>query len=613
MRGLALVRQAAVLHPTDRDVARCRVALLVEAEQWAQAVREAVPLLRMMPNHAGLWEQVAQAFTRLGEGKLAVEAWQSALANKPQNRPGWSALGMLQMGRSDFAGAVISLHRALEQGEPRADILANLGVALLHAGKRTAAERCLTRSLVLDPDLIPARVSLAQLWMSTGNEQGAEESFQRAIAAAPQRVKTRLVYAKFLTSVGRTDEAEVQLNYVLSRDPTSRLAQLGLARLLERRGAHEAAVQALTPYIRPDMRETNVLAAWARSCGRTGRAAVALPVLQARCERPLGLTEAQTLHHTIGTLHGALEDWEASFAAHQIANRHRASHVGMGSVIAEIARASELLAEPVQTSSRLGEGMIFIVGMLRSGTTLVEQILSRHPAIHAGGELPSLGRTLRRSDEPRVGSQWAERVATASPAELARIGRAYLADAVRTASVADGGVGRTARLTDKQPTNYLYLGAIARILPGARIVHCSRDPLDTSISCFFQNFGPGHVWSTELSWIAELYRAYRSQMAWWTEHVGIEVVDVSYESIVDDLEGTVRQLLEALELPFHADCLTFYKSQRDARTASVDQVRRPIYRSSVRRSERYRPWLGTLIEGLGDLDDLPLAPRLVSG
>ena len=109
---------------------------------------------------------------------------------------------------------------------------------------------------------------------------------------------------------------------------------------------------------------------------------------------------------------------------------------------------------------------------------------------------------------------------------------------------------RAHRLTDKQPTNYAYLGAIARILPGARIVHCTRDPLDTCVSCFFQNFGPGHAWSTELSWIADLYRAYRAQMAWWTEQVGIEVVELSYERVVDDVEGEVRRLLGHSTCPF---------------------------------------------------------------
>jgi hypothetical protein len=277
----------------------------------------------------------------------------------------------------------------------------------------------------------------------------------------------------------------------------------------------------------------------------------------------------------------------------------------------EVAQVSELLAAPVRASSTLGDGMIFIVGMLRSGTSLAEQILSRHPAVHAGGELPCLARTLRRPTEPRVGSQWAERLAAATPTEWEQLGRAYLADAARTASLDPGPSGATVRLTDKQPTNYLYLGAIARILPGARIVHCTRDPLDTAVSCFFQNFGPGHAWSTELPWIAELYRAYRSQMAWWTEQAGIDVVELSYERVVDDVEGAVRRLLDALDLPFHPDCLTFHESRRDARTASVDQVRRPIYRSSVGRSERYRPWLGPLIEGLGDLDHLPPAPGLV--
>ena len=184
---------------------------------------------------------------------------------------------------------------------------------------------------------IPARTSLAQLYMTISKEDA--ERGLAAIRIAPQRLKTRLLYAQFLTSVGRPDDAEVQLGYVLQVDPSNRAARLGQARLLERRGDHEAAVQAFTPYIRADMRETNVLNAWARSCQHTGRAAEALPVLLARSQKPLSLTEAQELHHTIGNLHRTLGDFEACFAAHQTATA-TASVMSRGGAVTEAARVS---------------------------------------------------------------------------------------------------------------------------------------------------------------------------------------------------------------------------------------------------------------------------------
>jgi len=254
--------------------------------------------------------------------------------------------------------------------------------------------------------------------------------------------------------------------------------------------------------------------------------------------------------------------------------------------------------------------MIFIVGMLRSGTSLTEQILARHPAVVPGGELPCLSGTLRLPGEPSVGSQWAVRLAEAGPEAWDALGAQYLTEACRRAGVDREALGSSCFLTDKLPTNYLMLGAIPRILPGARIIHCQRAALDACLSCFFQNFGPGHAWTTELSWIASIYRAYRSQMEWWTTRAGIEVVPLPYESLVANLEAEVRRLLAALDLPFHPDCLTFHRSARDVRTASVDQVRRPIYQSSRGRAERYRPWLGPLIAGLGDLEALPPAPEL---
>jgi len=611
-QGLALMRQAAALHPEHRGVALCRVALMVQAEQWPQAVREGTAVLQTFPDHAEVWRLVAQAASALDAPGMAMDAWKSSLVHEPDHRRAWFALATLQLQHGAFSASVQSLRRAHSLGPPDGAILNHLGAALLQAGSILEAQQRMQEAVDVDPKRVSSWLGLAQCHMTQGHEEDAERAFQRATNLEPERPHTRLVYARFLVSVGRSAEAEAQLQEVLQAAPQSRPARLGLGRVLERKGDHAAAIALLEPLMTPDLKDVDALTAWARSCARVSRAEEALKRLEPHTKRLLTPTEAQLLHHTIGDLYKALGRWEQTFAAHQTGNRHRERDVTLQGFVQEVARASDLLAKPVQRTSALGSGMIFIVGMPRSGTSLIEQILSRHPAVTAGGELPSLNRTLRPEGTPPVGAEWAERVATAPPSQWDALGRAYLADAASMASMRAEDLSAQVRLTDKQPTNFVFLGAIARILPGARIIHCARDPLDTCLSCFFQNFGPGHAWSTELSWTAEMFRVYRAQMAWWTTQASIEVIDVQYETLVSDLEREVHRLLDALDLPFHPDCLTFHESTRDARTASVDQVRQPIYPSSVGRAERYRPWLGPLIDGLDDLDSLPAANELVS-
>jgi len=609
--GVQLLRQAALLHPAHREVAFHRVSIPFAADRWAEAAQEATAVLQTIPNHVRVWRLAARTFTRLGMTDTAIHAWQSALGFAPNHLWSWFELGNLLLGTGQFGQAVGAYRNALKCGEPHAAVLGNLGAALLHGGRPGAARRRLEAAVALDAQWAPAWVSLAQCHSALGDEEEADAAFLTAVRTAPDRVATRLAYGEFLVAGGRTPDAEAQFRAVLAGDPNHRGALLGLGTVLERTGAHAEAVAVLDPLVDASSKGVGPLAAWARACIRTQQAHRAIPVLAQRAQRLLTPSQAQVLHHTLGNLHAAVGDHEAAFNAHQVGNRARENDINPAGVVREVAEVCRLLSTPVERPPGRGVGMLFIVGMPRSGTSLVEQILSRHPAVVAGGELPSLNRVLRGPDDPPVGSAWADRLVHLDASALDALGDRYRADAARLAHLAPDALGPDLWLTDKQPTNFLMLGAIPRILPGARIVHCTRDPLDTCLSCFFQHFGPGHTWTTELDWLGAIYRAYRAQMHHWTTVAEIDVVEVQYEHLVADLEGGVRRLLAALDLPFHPDCLSFYESDRDARTASVDQVRRPIYRSSVRRADPYRPWLGPLVDALADLQALPPAVELV--
>jgi hypothetical protein len=236
---------------------------------------------------------------------------------------------------------------------------------------------------------------------------------------------------------------------------------------------------------------------------------------------------------------------------------------------------------------------VFIVGMPRSGTSLVEQILASHPNVHGAGELSDIIKLayeyipftlgLKEPYPHCVGSLTQNQIDQCAQKYLARIEQ-FSSDAVR--------------ITDKMPQNFLYLGLIGQLFPRARIIHCSRHPLDTALSIYFQQFIEAHTYSFDLENIGHYYNEYRRLMQHWKNILDIPILDISYQNLVEDFEGTCRRMVGFLDLEWDERCLQFHRSERKIATASFDQVRSPIYSSSLGRWKHYERHLGPLIRVL---------------
>lgn len=235
--------------------------------------------------------------------------------------------------------------------------------------------------------------------------------------------------------------------------------------------------------------------------------------------------------------------------------------------------------------------------MPRSGTTLVEQILSSHPAVHGAGELGTFGATLDEVVDD-TGSQrpYPHCVTDLDGAAIHEIGARYVAALAKLAPGA-------AHVTDKLPGNFQYLGLIHLALPNAKIVHTVRNPVDTCVSCFSELFLAGQGFSYDLAELGRYYAGYRHLMAHWHRVLPPgTILDVRYEDVVADLEGQTRRVLDHCGLPFDPRCLAFNESTRPVRTASAMQVRQPIYKHSVERWRKYERWLGPLLRELDRAD-----------
>ncbi|MGH8371740.1 MAG: tetratricopeptide repeat-containing sulfotransferase family protein, partial [Gammaproteobacteria bacterium] len=236
---------------------------------------------------------------------------------------------------------------------------------------------------------------------------------------------------------------------------------------------------------------------------------------------------------------------------------------------------------------------VFIVGMPRSGTTLTEQILARHPTVHSGGEMVLLHNILRR----QLGQQYRRELAAGllglDTATFSGIATELISGLQRQANDA-------LRMTDKMPSNFLLTGWLHALLPNARIIHCRRDPLDTCVSCYTTLFNRGHEFSNDLNDLGLYYRVYLDMMARWRALLPADrLLEIDYESLVADPEPIVRNLLDFIGLPWHQDCLDFGKTSKTVQTASVLQVRQPLYASSVGRWRHYASHLAPLRTALG--------------
>lgn len=431
------------------------------------------------------------------------------------------------------------------------------GVELLKVGRLREAADCFSQLLSSDP-------KDARPWHFLGLVAGREHDYKRAAALMETSLKLdgsspdcHHNLGSTCRVLGRFEEAEQHYATALRLKPDYAEAYFNLSQ------ARKFSADDPEP------------AAVVRQLERTG----------------LSSEEFCFLHFAAGKMQDDLGNYDLAFGHYRQGNDARQIDFDSEAHSAHVQRLMEIFDHELvgSTAGRPRvELPVFVVGMPRSGTTLVEQILASHPEVFGGGELPDIRsicgtlpeHTADRFPYPECVPQLSDSIATG-------FGRSYLTR-LRTLD-ADA-----ARIVNKTPGNYEHLGMIAMMLPGARVIHCRRDPLDTCLSCYFQRFRTGQEFSYSLEDLGSYYRRYERLMEHWRDVLPEPVFEVDYEALVDQPEETARDLIDYLGLPWDAQCMKFYESERPVTTASNWQVRQPLYRSAVRRWEKYASHLGPL-------------------
>lgn len=442
--------------------------------------------------------------------------------------------------------------------------------ALEAAGATAEAERAWRKALALDPQAAPAWLGLGRCLGRRGVHAEALRCHREAVRLAPDHADARVALGLSALHVADLDEATRCFQAVLARRADHADARAGLALTWVRRGRPDRAWAEASRVRPPTALAALALAEAAPRLRRNARALDAIDHALAAGGDPV------LLHHARGDLLDAMGRHRAAFDAFSTANRLRGlffdgeAHRRATRQLAAAFPAGAFAPTSRHTSAR----PVLIVGMPRSGTTLVEQMIGRHPDVDPRGELETL-RELARAAGGYPLPPLDEAACTA-------LSETYLA--------AIDGPGL--RATDKMPNNVLHLGLAARLLPGARVVFVERDPVDVGWSCFRQPFGPGLPWATSLEGIAAWYGGVRALTDHWRRVLPLPTHTVVYEQLVAEPEAEIRALLAFLDLPFHPDCLAPHESGRAVATRSFAQVQEPLHRRHVRRSDPYLRWLG---------------------
>jgi hypothetical protein len=307
--------------------------------------------------------------------------------------------------------------------------------------------------------------------------------------------------------------------------------------------------------------------------------------------------QERELNFALGALYHGAGEYEIAFQHYQLANQMKHSNFDPDGHSAWVDRiisifTRELLAR-TGVAANCDARPIFIVGMPRSGTSLVEQILACHPSVFGAGELPDIFEMIMGFPQPGLSDEpYPECLETLSPSALDGLAERYLG---RLDEIA----GDALRVTDKLPDNFLFLGMINVLFPGARVVHCLRNAWDTCLSCYFQDFAGPVRYAYDLDHLGRYYRDYVRLMAHWTSVLNIPILTIRYEELINSQETLSRELVDFCGLDWHADCLRFHESDRHVQTASYDQVRQPIYRASLGKAQPYMAMLTALEKYLG--------------
>ncbi len=582
------------------DLLKRRARVAIQSGRVEQASASLTDACRREPCDAEAWFLLGAVHGQAGKIPEAIDCARHAIALRPDYPDAYYNLGQAYTHQGKYEDAITSYRQAIRYRPDFAEAGNHLAYALLQSGQPAEALSWLQRVLQERPDYAQAHNNLGIARLDIGREHAAADSFRMALRLQPDFLSAHRNLARTLTHQGHPEGALELCDKILRSDPGDLETRAIKAEAFDRLGCYSEAYELFRPLLESRAQHSGAAMAFARFAHHVDRLDEATNWLETilAAETP-GRQELAQVHFALGRLHDRRQAFDQAFFHFQRGNEIKRASLppcAPGQWRREIdaiisAFDANSLAQLPHATNRSAVP-VFIVGMPRSGTSLVEQILASHPAVYGGGERTEIADLVDRLPRyVRPERPYPECIAHLGAEHLQELARDELARLLRLAPNAQ-------RITDKMPNNFLCLGLIQLLFPGARIIHCVRDPRDTCLSCYFQLFSGRHPYAYDLEQLGVYYLEYRRLMTHWHRVLDLPILELRYEDLVEHPEYTSRSLIEFCDLPWKECCLRFHESKRVVSTISYDQVRHPIYRGSLERWRNYEEYLSPLFRAL---------------
>lgn len=501
---------------------------------------------------------------KAGRGEEAEKVYRAVLAKVPNQPDALNLLGVLAMEAGNHEAAFDLLERAVQARPKDPVVLNNYGNALSLVRRFEDAIRHLERALAIKPDMADSWLNLGRTLNFAGQGERALKCFNRMLELRPDSQSAMSGISRALLSLGRTKEAESTARELIAAAPTSSAGYVNLS------NAHKFKPGD------PEIARVEELIA----------------------SKDTGAKELRGLHFAAAKMYDDVGRYDEAFRSYEAANNAQA-----GKYDAKALEQSYSDLRKTYTrgffEERKGHGLgserpVFIVGMPRSGTTLTETIIGAHPKVHAAGELE----TIKRCEREMADLVFRDDGVQKNARQLSWVGAEVLAQRYLDAIDVKAKNAAALRVTDKMPHNFQAVGFIALLFPNARIIHTRRNPFDTCLSIWQQNFNDAHTYARNLTDLGHHYAHYLHLMQHWREVLPGRMLEIDYEDLVENQEQVSRKLIDFVGLPWDEACLRPQDVNRTVLTASVWQVRQPVYKRSAGRWRNYEKHLAPLREAL---------------
>lgn len=567
---------------------------LAQLGRWAEAEKPLREYLVRQPGHREATLRLARVLAIRGDLAAAAAMTEEYCKRNSGDTRALSQLGAIYLDLGRIGDAWRLCDQALQVAAGTTDALLFKATLLTFEGRHSAARDAYEELERLQPGNPQTLIMLSLACYQSGDPDAGLAYARAALKANPRRVED-------MASLGNifmmTDPAEARrlMEKAVALAPDDPKALVLKAQVREFEGDKEGAWESAHMAIRRGSVSIEAGVIAANVAPAVGRTEEAIGLIEQIVARPgISVTNQRALHFALANLCDKAKQYDRAFNHAVIANRLKNIPQNINVHVAQVNSLKHVYAATaiasLSRSSVRSELPLFIIGMPRSGTSLMEQILSCHSQVHARGET---------TDVEKLADQipyYPDGVRNLTQEKIDAMAGAYVQ---RLHDMAPSAT----RVTDKLPGNYMYLGLISQLFPGARVLHCKRDPRDICLSNYFIDFGAGLGFTYDLEALAYTYKAYQELLEHWKTVLPIPILDVQYEELIENPRTWVETILKFCDLDWEDACLDFHQSKRQVLTASYDQVRRPLYKSSKARWKNYARHLEPVSRILGLKDD----------